>query len=985
MRSRLLLFVLLLTAVYSTAQNQRSFNQNASRSNHTRNNITPGDNGFFFRLTGDYAKANADSIASKAVFMPGISAGFYSGNFGIGAEFGSFQNSPHFSISDYTQHINGFTTADITSSQWKSWYLLAGPSYRKAVGPCGQTGHFLLISADLNGGIMKMKPASFSIYDTQEGTLVADYYGAKKQSTSPESPLFAIKPNLRAEWFPGGGAIGVNVHASYLHAFGAGEISTYYRDLSKVKYDGLSQQEIRAQVLNAPVIESRTKGPVDNFGFGVGISIRIGSSGKGITEKGMRRASINKINGADDIVSPRDAASGLPTGRRAVSTAGVKRTVAEEAGILNTTDYGRGIVTPRDAAGGLPTGRRTISATGTDGITIDEQGVYRMMNQSCGPVTRRITNSDGSTEEMTFACTDDAASYNERISMNVTTGRQTQGSTFGEKVNAGLHAAGSVVAQGVSGKGVIHRDVAARNTISGRISFTEQESNDRIITNTSPAGNAKQSLGAGFGERVSIGIRAAVAGKADSKKKYGLIFADQGNAYRSSLGSVNENPLYQSTAVVSNPLYEQSGSAGDNPLFEGKMGTTQSNPLYQSSGNTGSNPLYQGKSAAGEEVPGCKDVHDPVADLSLALIDVKTGILVSDTRTGTCGDFFFANVPDGEYIVKVTGNIIRTKGYDITATSATDLAGLINKGDQRVQIRLNIAETNTNAAKEAVPEASWSTVKELIVYNADVNGDGVPEMLLGGAIPGGVVIPSALQQPAGSAGVGIKDGQKGVSAIIAGNPIGGIIVKGGKNPGGGVQFTVQTNENGQFEWKGLDAGNYFIKVEEQLLIEDETLVILHAQEQRRDWDGSVKGTVLPDSDPQQKSINEKGIKRSIEPVVMYNQTKEDVAQNNKVNTTKSNTKDFLVSLDELEQLLEADRNAAAALNKIKEDIRLLRSSIDDLDAAGTVHDDRKNTAVDTNFAVLLGSVNNLGENYRTISNVLKTKHDTAKNSVSNIR
>lgn len=37
-----------------------------------------------------------------------------------------------------------------------------------------------------------------------------------------------------------------------------------------------------------------------------------------------------------------------------------------------------------------------------------------------------------------------------RISMNVTVPKQTQGATFGEKVNAGLHAAGSAVAQGAA-------------------------------------------------------------------------------------------------------------------------------------------------------------------------------------------------------------------------------------------------------------------------------------------------------------------------------------------------------------------------------------------------------------------------------------------------------------------------------------------------------------------------------------------------------
>ena len=43
--------------------------------------------------------------------------------------------------------------------------------------------------------------------------------------------------------------------------------------------------------------------------------------------------------------------------------------------------------------------------------------------------------------------------------------------------------------------------------------------------------------------------------------------------------------------------------------------------------------------------------------------------------------------------------------------------------------------------------------------------------------------------------------------LVAGNPIGGIIVKGGKNPGGNLR-TITTNEKGEFELKGLEAGNY---------------------------------------------------------------------------------------------------------------------------------------------------------------------------------
>lgn len=45
-----------------------------------------------------------------------------------------------------------------------------------------------------------------------------------------------------------------------------------------------------------------------------------------------------------------------------------------------------------------------------------------------------------------------------------------------------------------------------------------------------------------------------------------------------------------------------------------------------------------------------------------------------------------------------------------------------------------------------------------------------------------------------------------------GNPIGGIIVKGGKNPGGSF-FSVQADENGNVELMGLEPGNYAFRVE----------------------------------------------------------------------------------------------------------------------------------------------------------------------------
>lgn len=48
-----------------------------------------------------------------------------------------------------------------------------------------------------------------------------------------------------------------------------------------------------------------------------------------------------------------------------------------------------------------------------------------------------------------------------RISMNVTVPKQTQGATFGEKVNAGLHAAGSPLSQGAASAIIIECGQAA--------------------------------------------------------------------------------------------------------------------------------------------------------------------------------------------------------------------------------------------------------------------------------------------------------------------------------------------------------------------------------------------------------------------------------------------------------------------------------------------------------------------------------------------
>ncbi len=70
-----------------------------------------------------------------------------------------------------------------------------------------------------------------------------------------------------------------------------------------------------------------------------------------------------------------------------------------------------------------------------------------------------------------------------RISMNVTVSKQTQGATFGEKVNAGLHAAGGALAQGAS---LVGSALPGGAVISAAVSGY---SNGKVIWQVRDAGN----------------------------------------------------------------------------------------------------------------------------------------------------------------------------------------------------------------------------------------------------------------------------------------------------------------------------------------------------------------------------------------------------------------------------------------------------------------------------------------------------------------
>lgn len=502
----------------------------------------------------------------------------------------------------------------------------------------------------------------------------------------------------------------------------------------------------------------------------------------------------------------RDQATGMAFGKKHI--ANVKyQTIARETGSGIAT--GKRIVAPRDAASSLATGKRNVMQTMSN-------------SQNCGPVTIKTTNADGSSEEQTFACTDDAVNFK----------RQTQGSSFGEKVNAGLHAAGGALAQGkyLQSQNIIHRDIAARNVLVGCVNWSGASASG-IVTNQMAAVSSVSTMAGGSGggaaaasyARNGVATGAAAGGIRPTGINTAIHAREAGSGM--ATGRRQYQPVFfEGENVTCNDCM---ANVISNPLYAGNNNGTQS-PLYDDKGREGVNPLYSGNKTASNDVAA-------MAGLKVYLVDAGTGAAVAVTQTEAGGNFWFANIPSGNYFVKISGSINAKKGYDMYLKNkgSYDVAGEMLMADDFWSVDLQTFEgtpedaaaviktkTKSNQSNDRTAannnEASmiWSprSNKTIPVALADIDRDGTSEIvvggtangasLLGGALPGGAVI-SAMMMP--------------------GTPIGGIIVKGGKNPGGQMRTTT-TNEFGEFEFTGWEEGNYTITADVHYVINDETFV-----------------------------------------------------------------------------------------------------------------------------------------------------------------
>lgn len=728
---------LLLLAFYQNIIAQdKAQDHNSSRSNKTASR-SQAANAWQFALGSGPSfavKSNEGSLFRGNSIASKMSGQYQFGAIGLGFSSGLVPGAiSSAAISNFLTERKFPADAIISSTKPLNAYLLFGPTF--------SFGKQVTINAQLGGGMFYNHAGSVNI--GQQGATRALYR------------FDAGTNNL----FPGAGgsiqlAYPVNKNTRFF-------INTDYLQ-SKASVRLFDPQ----RGIDVPAALNRD---VKIFTAGVGI---VKSFGKNEAQAGRMQPTVNKKEITIDE-------SGVHVTGRVLPTVNKKDITIDESGVHRT--------------------QRILPTVHKKDITIDESGVHRTqqvlpavnkrtMGENCGPVTVRTTSPDGTMEEKTFSCPDDAADY----------AKQTQTASFGEKVNQGLHAAGSVISQGASLKqsNLVHRDIAARNIIAGIVSWSNGSSNG-IVTNRSAGSGAAAASYAATGRQqnnpsgisTTIHARETGSGMATSRRQYQPVFA------------------------------EDDGGCNDCNV------KVQSNPLYQDKGTNGSNPLHK---SAGNGTGSCNGA----AGLKIYLVDADAGSVVASTTTETCGEFYFANVPDGNYIVKISGSILAKKTYDVNlaGTGKTDIAGEVLAADDFWSVEFITAEgsaaqaaaliktkTKSNQSNDRIgttqpdPEAglmtavintSRSNIKNQRVATGDVNGDGSAEIIVGNGTDGGI-------------------------SLRPGNPIGGISIKGGKNPGGNLR-TATTNTYGEFEFTGLEAGSYTFEAALQYVVDDETPIAVGA-------------------------------------------------------------------------------------------------------------------------------------------------------------
>ncbi len=1024
-----------LLFTFHTAAQQAS-NNNITRSNRMSNLVL--DDGWSFGLHTGAAfglKSNETNLFRGNGFTSSLNARHFWGDFGLDFSTG-FLNS---ALS--TSAINQFIIerslpqgSTITSAAAQNSFLLLGPTFR-----AGQRAQLI---AAIKGGLFLNQSGSISI--SQQGAVRPLYsFGTGSNSVFP-----GFNGSLSFS-YPLNTSTAIQLTSGFLQTSSSIQLFDPQRGI-----DIPTVQKRKVQVLTAGVSFIKT-----------------------FETKSHREAGSGMASGK----RTRDAGSGMASGKRIHYPA-----TTSDDGI---GDDGNSIIDPEN--------KRVLKTKTRSNQSNDRT------SQSCGPVTTKTILPDGTTEEYTFSCPDDAVNYKtkidggmpNRISMNVTVPKQTQGATFGEKVNQGLQTAGSHIVSG---------NISIRNSDNG---------SGGIVSNRSHGGGAGGAASAGYaatgmavpsgGIQTSLYARETGSGMATGKRtrETGSGMATGKRQYQPFYSESNGYTCVNCVAAVAgNPIGGLTIKAGRNAGADSSRERTANAGPWQTVSVRG------------------------LAGLNVHLLDKTTGAVMSSTSTDENGDFWFANVPSGIFVVEVEGTLLSRKGYDFYIAQSDmarfDVAGEVVTGNDVLEITFdkpgeatgqlkfnhNSVRSNKSTIKDdggndsdalqqkANINTSRSNTKGIIVIGTDSDGDGVADRFtVTGRLSDGSSAPvtdvivrkkadgtsevritfdpppaqranintsrsnvknatitigpgttdltvqatfrdgtnrnaTSLAETVSSPGLiqvsielGDSDGDgqpdfiwsprsnvavtsqsetttrsslpatafEGSKAFVKaipvyfnlensagepslyagnqgspsipgplakpGNPIGGLTIKGGRNPGGNIQ-QKRTNNLGEFEFTNLEPGNYRITAEYSVYINDQTIIEVGSDQEPLAAGKQTQGATFGERVSAGKIQVNSLIQTLLEAEDLLN--KDSGTNRTGINTSRSNIKNVQNALFDLQRALNSENVAEMQV---------------------------KAAAVDVQLQMLQASLQSLDSRYSSISNVLKTKHDTVKNSINNVR
>ena len=448
--------VLFLFHFISSQAQAPAFNQNSARSNNRSHNTSSDIWSFGINSSTAFGvNSNEKTLFRGNSMATKMSGRYYFGMVGLGLSSGFIPGAIN------NNSLNNFLTErklqrdqiQISTGKPFNGYLAFGPGIR--------LGKRVQVAADLQGGMFLNNPGSLSINQLGAQRATYRFDGASKNFY----PGFSGTINI------------VYPISSSTHFFIA---SDYLQSKSSIRLVDLNRG------IDIPTEQTRN---VKLFTAGIGITKSFGTKREAGSGMATGKKSIGQLEW-EDITMARDVATGQASGKRLLPTVNKKEIAIDESGV-----HAYEIITSRDISSGQSSGKRLLPTVNKREIAIDEPGVQgilsprdmasgqasgktyqpgqpkfgnRTTNENCGPVTIKNTYPDGTTEEKIFACPEDAAAF-------IVNSHATPGTDVSRA---------NVIPHVLEQNGIIHRDVAARNILAGRITWSSSPSENGMPINS---------------------------------------------------------------------------------------------------------------------------------------------------------------------------------------------------------------------------------------------------------------------------------------------------------------------------------------------------------------------------------------------------------------------------------------------------------------------------------------------------------------------